>query len=110
MAPSERIGSLNALPSALSRSPGCCRPMSAMSARRISFVPSKIRLIRESRTACSYGIFLRVADAAGDLQRFVRRAKGELRREHLARRRLEREVDAAAIDHAGATITAESAA
>jgi hypothetical protein len=28
---------------------------SAMSALRISFVPSKIRLMRESRTACSYG-------------------------------------------------------
>jgi len=34
------------------------RNMSAISARRISFVPSKIRLIRESRTACSYGYSL----------------------------------------------------
>ena len=45
-------------------------------------------------------ILLRVADAAGDLQRVVRGAERELRREDLARRRLEREVDAAAIDHA----------
>ena len=45
-------------------------------------------------------VFLRVTDASRDLQRVVRRAVGELAREDLARRRLEREVDAAAVDHA----------
>ena len=36
-------GRLKAVPNALSRSPGCCRPKSAISARSTSFVPSKIR-------------------------------------------------------------------
>src|SRR5437879_2747741 len=44
-------------------------------------------------------ILLGVADSAGDLERVVRGAEGELAREDLARRRLEGEVDAAAIDH-----------
>ena len=58
IAPMDWSGVLNALPIALSRSPGCCSAESATRARRISLVPSKIMLMRASRTNCSYGYSL----------------------------------------------------
>src|ERR1051325_10574026 len=48
------------------------------------------------------GVLLGIADAAGDLERVVRRSKSQLRPEDLAGGRLEGEIDSASIHHVGA--------
>ena len=79
-------------------------PESATKQRRISLVPSKMRLMRASRRHALVRVVLHVADAGGDLQRLVDHAPQRLRAVHFADRALERVVGDLAVDEAGGEV------